>query len=110
MLSVTINGRAYGPREVRDELSMNDFLRKYLRMTGTKFGSGAAQCLSCAIIVDAPDGTSYTAPTCIVPAASFNDKSIRTVKATRRTTSYPCCKRLSSSTLRSNAATVRLDS
>jgi hypothetical protein len=25
MLTVTINGRAYGPREVRDELSMNDF-------------------------------------------------------------------------------------
>src|SRR5207245_10012399 len=38
MLSVTINGRAYGPREVRDELSMNDFLREYLGMTGTKFG------------------------------------------------------------------------
>jgi hypothetical protein len=26
MLTVTIKGRAYGPREVRDELSMNDFL------------------------------------------------------------------------------------
>jgi aerobic-type carbon monoxide dehydrogenase small subunit (CoxS/CutS family) len=37
MLTVTINGRAYGPREVRDELSMNDFLREYLGMTGTKF-------------------------------------------------------------------------
>ncbi|TMJ79643.1 MAG: (2Fe-2S)-binding protein, partial [Alphaproteobacteria bacterium] len=33
MLTVTINGRAYGPREVRDELSMNDFLREYLGMT-----------------------------------------------------------------------------
>jgi aerobic-type carbon monoxide dehydrogenase small subunit (CoxS/CutS family) len=80
MLSVTINGRAYGPREVRDELSMNDFLREYLGMTGTKFGWGAAQCLSCAINVDAPDGTSYTTPTCVVPAASFNGKSIRTVE------------------------------
>jgi hypothetical protein len=44
---VLINGRAYGPREVRDKLSMNDFLREYLGMTGTKFGCGAAQCLSC---------------------------------------------------------------
>ena len=60
MLTVTINGRAYGPREVRDELSMNDFLREYLGMTGTKFGCGAAQCLSCAVIVDNPNGTSYT--------------------------------------------------
>ena len=50
MLTVTINGRAYGPRDVRDELTMNDFLREYLGMTGTKFGCGAAQCLSCAKI------------------------------------------------------------
>ena len=35
-------------------------------MTGTKFGCGAAQCLSCAVIVDNPDGTSHTSPTCIV--------------------------------------------
>jgi aerobic-type carbon monoxide dehydrogenase small subunit (CoxS/CutS family) len=79
-LTVTINGRVYGPREVREDLTMNDFLREYLGMTGTKFGCGAGQCLSCAIIVDGADGTSYTSPTCIVPAASFNGKSIRTVE------------------------------
>jgi aerobic-type carbon monoxide dehydrogenase small subunit (CoxS/CutS family) len=79
-LTITINGRVYGPREVRDDLTMNDFLREYLGMTGTKFGCGVAQCLSCAIIVDDPDGTSSTSPTCIVPAASFNGKSIRTVE------------------------------
>ena len=79
-LSVTINGRAYGPTDVRDELTMNDYLREYLGLTGTKFGCGAAQCLSCAVIVDNPDGTSHTSPTCIVPAASFNGKSIRTVE------------------------------
>ena len=79
-LTVTINGRAYGPSEVRDELTMNDFLREMLGMTGTKFGCGAAQCLSCAVIVDMPDGTSDTNPTCIVPAASFNGKAIRTVE------------------------------
>src|ERR1700751_3265464 len=49
-------------------------------MTGTKFGCGAAQCLSCAIIVDSADGTSCTSPTCIVPAVSFNGKRIRTVE------------------------------
>jgi aerobic-type carbon monoxide dehydrogenase small subunit (CoxS/CutS family) len=80
MLSVTINGRTYGPREVRDELSMNDFLREYLGMTGTKFGCGAAQCLSCSVIVDNPDGTSHTMPTCVVPALNFHGKSIRTVE------------------------------
>jgi len=79
-LTVTINGRAYGPRDVRDNLSMNDFLREYLGMTGTKFGCGVAQCLSCAVIIDNPDGTSHTSPTCIVPAVSFHGKSIRTVE------------------------------
>ncbi|MCK1511812.1 (2Fe-2S)-binding protein [Bradyrhizobium sp. 190] len=83
-LSLTINGRAYGPVEVRDELSMNDFLREYLGMTGTKFGCGAAQCLSCAVIVDDPDGTSCTSPTCIASAASFDGKTIRTVEGLAR--------------------------
>jgi aerobic-type carbon monoxide dehydrogenase small subunit (CoxS/CutS family) len=79
-LAITINGRAIEPLDVRDDLSMNDFLREYLGMTGTKFGCGAAQCLSCAIIVDNPDGTSYASPTCVVPAASFDGKAIRTVE------------------------------
>jgi aerobic-type carbon monoxide dehydrogenase small subunit (CoxS/CutS family) len=79
-LALTINGRAYGPMDVRDDLTMNDFLREILGMTGTKFGCGAAQCLSCAVIVDDPNGTSHTRPTCIVPAVGFNGKSIRTVE------------------------------
>ena len=79
-LRLTINGRAHGPVDVRDDLTMNDFLREYLGMTGTKFGCGAAQCLSCAVIVDNADGTSYTSPTCVVSAASFNGKAIRTVE------------------------------
>jgi len=83
-LSITINGHAHNPTEVRDDLTMNDFLREYLGMTGTKFGCGAAQCLSCAIIIDNPDGTSYTSPTCIVPAASFDGKAIRTVEGHAR--------------------------
>jgi aerobic-type carbon monoxide dehydrogenase small subunit (CoxS/CutS family) len=77
-LSLTINGRAHGPMDVRDDLTMNDFL--HLGMTGTKFGCGAAQCLSCAVIVDNPDGASYTSPTCVVSAASFDGKAIRTVE------------------------------
>jgi aerobic-type carbon monoxide dehydrogenase small subunit (CoxS/CutS family) len=79
-LALTINGRAYGPMDVRDDLTMNDFLREFMGLTGTKFGCGAAQCLSCAVIVDSPDGTSVTSPTCVVPAASFNGKAIRTVE------------------------------
>lgn len=79
-LTVTINGRSYGPTNVRDDLTMNDYLREYLGMTGTKFGCGAAQCLSCAVIVDLPDGTSHTKPTCVTSAASFNGKKVRTIE------------------------------
>ena len=79
-LNLTINGRKHGPIEVRDDLSMNDFLREMLGMTGTKFGCGAAQCLSCAVIIDNPDSTSYTTPTCVVPATNFDGKAIRTVE------------------------------
>ena len=61
--------------DVRDELTMNDFLREHLGMTGTKFGCGAAQCLSCAVIVDNPDGTSYTSPTCVVSAVELQWQS-----------------------------------
>ncbi len=83
-LAITINGRDYPQTDVRDDLTMNDFLREYLGMTGTKFGCGAAQCLSCAVIVDNPDGTSHTSPTCVVSAASFNGKSIRTIEGHAR--------------------------
>ena len=79
-LALIINGRPHGPMEVRDELTMNDLLREVLGLTGTKFGCGAAQCLSCAVIVDGPGGKSFTSPTCIVPAVSFNGKTIRTVE------------------------------
>jgi aerobic-type carbon monoxide dehydrogenase small subunit (CoxS/CutS family) len=79
-LALTINGRAHGPMDVRDDLTMNDFLREFLGMTGTKFGCGAAQCLSCVVIVDLPDGTSHTNPTCVVSAASFHGKKIRTIE------------------------------
>ncbi len=78
--NVTINGRAHGPLDIRDDLSMNDFLREYLGMTGTKFGCGAAQCLSCAIIVDSADGTSRTSPTCVIPAIAFNGQKLRTIE------------------------------
>jgi aerobic-type carbon monoxide dehydrogenase small subunit (CoxS/CutS family) len=79
-ISLTINGHAHGPIEVRADLSMNDFLREVLGLTGTKFGCGAAQCLSCAVIVDAADGTSATMPTCVIAATDFDGKAIRTVE------------------------------
>lgn len=80
-LALTINGRAVGPIEVGDDLSMNDFIREVLGMTGTKYGCGAGQCLSCAVIVDSDNGSSATRPTCIAAALDFNGTRIRTVES-----------------------------
>lgn len=66
--------------DVDDDTPLLWVLRDDLGLTGTKFGCGAAQCLSCAVIVDNADGTSHTTPTCVTSAASFNGKSIRTVE------------------------------
>jgi len=79
-ISLVINDRPHGPIEIRENLSMNDFLREVLGMTGTKFGCGAAQCLSCVVIVDPQGEPSYTNPTCIVPAVNFDGRRIRTVE------------------------------
>jgi xanthine dehydrogenase iron-sulfur cluster and FAD-binding subunit A len=104
-LALTINGRAHGPVEVRDELTMNDFLREFLGLTGTKFGCGTAQFLCCAVIVDNPDGTSVTSPTCIVPAVRFNGKAIRTVEGARKRgrAAWPHRKALGRSPMRGSA-------
>ncbi|MFG1481092.1 2Fe-2S iron-sulfur cluster-binding protein [Xanthobacter sp. V4C-4] len=83
-IALTINGQPHGPLDVRDDLSMNDLLREVLGLTGTKFGCGAAQCLSCAVIVDAADGTSETRPTCVAPATDFDGLAIRTVEGHAR--------------------------
>ena len=83
-LTVTVNGTSHGPLEVRDEMTMNDFLRETLGLTGTKFGCGAGQCLSLRRHRGDPDGTSHTSPTCIVAATEFDGQSIRTVEGHAR--------------------------
>lgn len=80
VITLRVNDRDYGPVEVRSDLTMNDFLREVLGLTGTKFGCGVGQCLSCVVIVDDPDGSSTTISTCTAMAASFDGKSIRTVE------------------------------
>ena len=106
-LNITINGQPHGPTDVRDDLSMNDFLREYIGMTGTKFGCGAAQCLSCAVIVDNADGTSYTSPTCVTSAASFDGKAIRTVEGHAKNGELSVLQKAFIAHFRSSAAIAR---
>jgi len=75
-LSITINGHAHAPTEVRDDLTMNDYLREYLDMTGTKFGCGAAQCGACTVHMDGVPIRS-----CQTPVASVGGAAITTIEA-----------------------------
>jgi aerobic-type carbon monoxide dehydrogenase small subunit (CoxS/CutS family) len=79
-ISMTVNGASVGPHEIPDGLSMNDYLREYLNLTGTKFGCGVGACSACVVIVDNPDGTSSTMHTCIMGTGYFAGKSVRTIE------------------------------
>jgi aerobic-type carbon monoxide dehydrogenase small subunit (CoxS/CutS family) len=80
-VSMTVNGNAVGPHVIPDGLSMNDYLREYLNLTGTKFGCGIGQCSACVVIRDKPDGTSEAMHTCINSAQSFDGASVRTIES-----------------------------
>jgi isoquinoline 1-oxidoreductase alpha subunit len=62
--------------DVRDTLSMNDFLREVLGMTGTKFGCGMALCGACTIHIDGQPVRS-----CVTPVAAAVGKKITTIEA-----------------------------
>jgi xanthine dehydrogenase YagT iron-sulfur-binding subunit len=79
-IGMTVNGAKVGPHEIPDGLSMNDYLREYLNLTGTKFGCGVGACSACVVILDAADGTSSTVHTCITGADFFDGKSVRTIE------------------------------
>ena len=74
-LGITINGRAHGPTDVRDDLTLNDFLREHLGMTGTKFGCGAALCGACTVHVDGEAIRS-----CITTIDSIGDSAVTTIE------------------------------
>lgn len=77
---MTVNGRPVGPHTIPAGLSMNDYLREYLNLTGTKFGCGIGECSACVIIRDHSDGTPEAIHTCINAAQSFDGASVRTIE------------------------------
>ena len=75
-----VNGVMVGPHEVPEGLSMNDYLREYLNLTGTKFGCGIGACSACVVLLDDADGTSRTIHTCITGVDFFAGKAVRTIE------------------------------
>ncbi len=57
-LTVTINGRRYGPIDVPEGLMMIDVLHEMLGLTGSRLGCGIGICHACVVIWDRDDQTS----------------------------------------------------
>lgn len=79
-LTLTINGKQYGPIEVPEGLMMIDFLHEYVYLTGSRLGCGQGICHACVVIVDHSSGTSEEVRTCITGAHFFAGKTVRTVE------------------------------
>ncbi len=83
-LTLTINGKRYGPTQVPENLPMIDYLHEYAHLTGSRLGCGQGLCRACVVIVDKADGTSEELPTCVTSALSFKGKTIRTIEGHAR--------------------------
>ena len=73
-ITLTVNGTA---RTIRadERATLLDVLRNHLNLNAPRFGCGAEQCGSCAVLIDGADK-----PSCAVEAATLEGKSILTVE------------------------------
>ena len=71
---VTVNGTAH-ERAVEPRLTLADFLREELRLTGTHLGCEHGVCGACTVLVDG-----RTARSCLMLAVQANGKDVRTVE------------------------------
>jgi aerobic-type carbon monoxide dehydrogenase small subunit (CoxS/CutS family) len=74
ILTLTVNGTAHRV-EADPETPLLWVLREKLRLTGTKFGCGIAQCGACSVHIDG-----QLAKSCSVPAASAAGRSVTTIE------------------------------
>ncbi len=73
-LSVTVNGTPYD-EEVEVRLTLADFLRQQLALTGTHLGCEHGVCGACTVLVDA-----RSARSCLMLAVQVNGREITTIE------------------------------
>ncbi len=73
--TLLINGKAHAV-DVPDDMPLLWILRDVLRMTGTKFGCGIAQCGACTVHLAGEPVRS-----CLLPAGAIGDGPITTIEA-----------------------------
>ncbi len=74
MVKLIVNGRAVSV-DVEPEMPLLWVLRDELKMEGTKFGCGIAQCGACTVLVDGEAVRS-----CVMPVSAMAGKKITTIE------------------------------
>lgn len=83
MTAFTINGRAVVVA-AEPETPLLWVIREHLKLTGTKFGCGVAQCGACTLHIDGEPVRS-----CVVPLAEAEGKSVTTIEGLSQDGSHP---------------------
>jgi isoquinoline 1-oxidoreductase subunit alpha len=82
-LSLMVNGIAY-TADVEPETPLLWVLRDSLKLTGTKFGCGIAQCGACTVLIDGQAMRS-----CSVPASAVAGKAVTTIEGLSAEGTHP---------------------
>jgi isoquinoline 1-oxidoreductase alpha subunit len=82
-ISLVVNGSAYTV-DVEPETPLLWVLRDSLKLTGTKFGCGIAQCGACTVLVDGQATRS-----CSVPLSDVASKTITTIEGLSAEGTHP---------------------
>jgi aerobic-type carbon monoxide dehydrogenase small subunit (CoxS/CutS family) len=82
-VSLMVNGIAY-TADVEPETPLLWVLRDSLKLTGTKFGCGIAQCGACTVLIDGQAMRS-----CSVPASAVAGKAVTTIEGLSAEGTHP---------------------
>ena len=83
MASFTINGKTV-QLDAKPETPLLWVIREHLKLTGTKFGCGIAQCGACTVHVDG-----RAAFSCVTPVSAVEGKSITTIEGLSADGNHP---------------------
>jgi isoquinoline 1-oxidoreductase alpha subunit len=78
MIKLNVNGRSYSV-DVEDEMPLLWVLRDHLKLAGTKYGCGIAQCGACTVLVNGEAVRS-----CVMKAAQAQGKRVVTIEGLAR--------------------------
>ena len=100
VVHLTVNGDAHSVA-VRPNVTLLEVLRDHLGLTGTKRGCDFGDCGTCTVLLDGE-----AVKSCLVLAVAADGREVTTIEGLERTARCTRCRRRSSPTARSSAATA----